>query len=249
LQARFLLSGGQSGYRVPPLEKVGAFLDAWHLPWWLVVIVAVVGIVLAALGIAALRREPSSLSTFGLARVGVREFTVTAGAAVVGLVTYLAWWLVSSHTPVWLRHPAPGVLAFLPVVVASVITLTRVALRSGAGRRASRRAVAVGIGLAGIALLAVSLVGRIVTPSYGTWETLDQQRAAARDIAELGEERLASIWDAPVSVIVLSGAHSGLVDAGPPVAGDAQVWLAVAPPDCDLLLSTGSYLVCAAPGR
>jgi hypothetical protein len=181
---------------------------------------------------------------------------VTAGAAVVGLVTYLAWWLVSSHTPVWLRHPAPGVLAFLPVVVASVVVLTRVSLRSGGGvpaengrRSTVRRVIAVTLGFAGLALLTASLVGRIATPAYGTWETLDQQRSAASDIRELGQERLAAgVWDAPVSVIVLSGAHVGLVDAGAAVAGDPQVWLAVAPPGCDLLLQTGSYLVCAAPG-
>ncbi|WP_173922344.1 hypothetical protein [Agromyces sp. Marseille-P2726] len=248
-QARFLLSGGQAGYRVSPVEKIGAFLDAWHLPWWLVATVALLGVVLAVIGIVAVRREPSALSTIGLARVEGREFTVTAGAAAVGLVTYLAWGLGSSHTPGWLRHPAPGVLAFLPVVVASVIALARVALGSrGAPRPAPWRVSAVVLGLAGMALLAVSLVGRIMTPSYGTWETLDQQRAAARDIAELGHDRLASTWDAPVSVIVLSGAHAGLVDAGAAVADDAQVWLAVAPPECELLLSTGAYLLCAPPG-
>ena len=112
-----------------------------------------------------------------------------------------------------------------------------------------RRVVAVALGFAGLALLTASLVGRIATPAYGTWETLDQQRSAASDIRELGHERLAAgVWDAPVSVIVLSGAHVGLVDAGAVVANDPQVWLAVAPPDCDLLLQTGSYLVCAAPG-
>ena len=105
------------------------------------------------------------------------------------------------------------------------------------------------LGFAGLALLTASLVGRIATPAYGNWETLDQQRSAASDIRELGHERLAAgVWDAPVSVIVLSGAHVGLVDAGAVVAGDPQVWLAVAPPDCELLLQTGSYLVCAAPG-
>jgi hypothetical protein len=249
-QAGFLLSGGQAGYRVPPLEKVGAFLDAWHLPWWLVAIVAAVGVVLAVIGIRAVRREPRSLSTLGLARVDLREFTITAGAAAVGLVTYLAWWLVSSHTPVWLRHPAPGVLAFLPVVVASVIVFARVVLRTGDGRGAtSRRVVASVLGFAGLALLAVSLVGRIATPGFSVSETLDDQRAAARDIAELGHDRLAGPWGDAVSVIVLSGAHAGLVDAGAAVVDDPQVWPGEPPADCDLLLRAGTYTVCAPPGR
>ena len=184
-----------------------------------------VGVVLAVIGAIAVVRTPKLLAEAGASRAGLREFAVVAGVAVWGWSTYLVWWLLSSHTPPWLRHPAPGVLAFLPVAIAVVVVLARVALRSKTNdwartttRVVALRAVAGVLAVAGVAVLSMSLVGRIVGHSYGIWETLDDQRAAATDIAEFGYDSLASPWGGGVSVIVMSGAHAGLIDAGDAVA-------------------------------
>ncbi|MFF2493289.1 hypothetical protein [Agromyces sp. NPDC058064] len=266
----FLRGGGQRGYAVPPIEKLQALLAAWHLPWWLVATVLVVAIVLAVLGLRAVLRDPRLLARPGGASAAPREFAVVTGAALLGLLIFLIWWPFSMHTPSWLRHPAPAVLAFGPVLVAATIALARIAL---AGRRVdapsgatpgepgptrstsagrSGRIVAIALGFAGIALLAASLGGRIAAPAYGAWETLGDQRAAAEDIArlngELGVVRLASPWGGEVGVVVLSGAHAGLVDAGEAVVGDPQVWHESHRPEaCDSLLLSGRYRVCAPP--
>ena len=289
--AGFLLGGGQLGYSVSPIDKLTVLVNAWHLPWWVVLAIVVVGLVLAVIGARAVLRDPrllgeaqgrpaggspagearaevsqaevsqaevsraevsqaevsqAEVSQAGAARAGRREFAVVAGAAALGLVTYLAWWLVSSHTPAWLRHPAPGVLAFLPVVIAATVVLARVALRATGSRKAGR-VVGVGLALAGAAALAFSFTGRITAPAYGMWETLDDQRAAAADLADFDNERLASRWGPEVSVIVMSGAHAGLIDAGAAVAGDPHVWIFEPPEPCQLLVQTGEYRLCEAP--
>lgn len=245
--AGFLLGGGQFGYRVPPIDKLTVFLGAWHVPWWVVVVTAVVGFVLAVIGARAVLRAPRLLAEAGASRAGLREFAVVVGVAGIALATYFAWWAVSSHTPPWLRHPAPGVLAFLPVVIAGVVVLARVALTTRGAGVVARRAVAGVLAVAGIVVMTTSLVGRIVDPSYGVWETLADQRSAASDIAEFGFDRLASPWGGGVSVIVMSGAHAGLVDALAAVADDGRVWPGEPAEVCDLLLRSGDYRLCSPP--
>lgn len=238
----FLLGGGQVGYKVPPIDKLNALIGAWHLPAWIVLVLVAVGGVLAVIGAVAVVRRPRLLAQAGGSRAGLREFAVVAGVAVLGLVTYLAWWLLSSHTPAWLRHPAPAVLAFLPVVVAAVVVLARVSLRAKAGR-----AVAAVLAVAGVAVLSASLLGRIFGPSYGAWETLADQRAAAADIAEFGYDSLASPWGGGVSVIVMSGAHAGLTDAGAAVVGHPRVWPQEPGGACELIVRSGDYRLCEPP--
>ncbi|MFF2274756.1 hypothetical protein [Agromyces sp. NPDC058126] len=268
----FVRGGGQRGYAIPPIEKLHALLDAWHLPPWLVAVVLVAGVALAVIGLLAVRRDPRLLADPGGATATPREFAVVSGAALLGLTIFLIWWPLSMHTPTWLRHPAPAVLAFAPVLVAATLTLARVAFAS-AGRRVpvetptvvgegtapagwragrSRRLAAATVGALGVGLLLVSLGGRVALPGYGDWETLADQRAAARDIAELrgdlGADRLASPWGGEVSVVVLSGAHAALVDAGAVVVGDPQVWHESHRPEtCESLLLSGRYRVCAPP--
>ncbi|MCD2444218.1 hypothetical protein LQ757_18200 [Agromyces sp. SYSU K20354] len=249
----FLLGGGQFGYKVPPIDKLNVFIGAWHLPAWVVLGLVALGIMLAVLGAIAVVRRPRLLAEAGASRAGLREFAVVAGVAVLGLVTYLVWWLMSSHTPPWLRHPAPGVLAFLPVAIAAVVVLARVALNAKSWERARPaggvilRVVTGVLAVAGVAVISVSLVGRIVGHSYGIWETLDDQRAAAADIAEFGYDSLASPWGGGVSVIVMSGAHAGLTDAGRAVAGDPRVWPGEPAEACELMLQSGDYRLCEPP--
>ncbi|GAA1750710.1 glycosyltransferase family 39 protein [Agromyces humatus] len=256
----FLLGGGQFGYKVPPIDKLTVFIGAWHLPASVVFGLVALGVVLAVIGAIAVVKRPKLLADAAASRAGLREFAVVAGVAVLGLVTYLVWWLMSSHTPPWLRHPAPGVLAFLPVAIAAVVVLARVALSSktwgltkpeGGARTTARvvalRVVAGVLAVAGVAVISVSLVGRIVGHSYGIWETLDDQRAAAADIAEFGYDSLASPWGGGVSVIVMSGAHAGLIDAGRAVAGDPRVWPGEPAEACELMLQSGDYRLCEPP--
>ncbi|GAA1815940.1 hypothetical protein [Agromyces neolithicus] len=250
----FLLGGGQSGYRVLPIDKLNALIGAWHLPAWVLFALIGAGVVLAVLGAIAVVRAPKLLTQAGASRAGLREFAVIAGVAGLGLVTYLVWWLQSSHTPAWLRHPAPGVLAFLPVMIAIVVVLARVALRTKANdwaRTTSRvvtlRAVAGVLAIAGVAVLSMSLVGRISGHSYGTWETLDDQRSAAAGIAEFGYDSLASPWGGGVSIIVMSGAHAGLVDAGAAVADHPRVWPGEPAEACELIVQSGDYRLCEPP--
>ncbi|MGR2753409.1 hypothetical protein [Agromyces arachidis] len=233
----FLRSGGQRGYAVSPLEKLTVLAESWNLP---VVVAAVVGVVAlvagAALVVVAIRRMPP-----GAPR---DEFTAVVLAAALGLATYLAWWFVSRHTPAWVRHPAPAVLAFAPVLAASLVPAARILLSrtDRRGHWAARVATIVAV-----IVLAFSIVGRAVnvgTESRPTGETLASQRAAAGDIAGLGYDRFAVLWGPGVSVGVLAGAEVGLTDAVEVTAGDPRIWFGEPPPRCDVQLRSGLYSVC-----
>src|SRR5690606_41708364 len=75
-----------------------------------------------------------------------RELLVLLSAPLVGLATWLGWWMVSSHLPVWIRHPSPGLFAFVPVLAAFFVLGIRLLWRATPALRAWRiglRAVAV----------------------------------------------------------------------------------------------------------
>ena len=59
--AGFLLGGGQLGYSVSPIDKLTVLMNAWHLPWWVVLAIVVVGLVLAVIGARAVLRDPRLL--------------------------------------------------------------------------------------------------------------------------------------------------------------------------------------------
>ncbi|MFE5672308.1 glycosyltransferase 87 family protein [Agromyces sp. NPDC056523] len=247
----FLRSGGQRGYAVPPLDKLGTLLESWNLP---VVVAAVVAALVVAGGTAVLvvalrriARSPEVLETSGGSRTDPAEFRAMLLAAALGLATYLAWWLVSRHTPAWVRHPAPAVLAFVPVLVAAIVPAARIAWSAAAARW--WRAAIAGVAAVGIVALAWSIAGRVGAVGdhvYPPGETLSAQREAARDIAELGYDHVAVVWGPGVSIGVLAGAHVGLTDAVEVTADDPRIWFGEAPPRCDVELESGEYLVCIA---
>jgi hypothetical protein len=77
-----------------------------------------------------------------------------------------------------------------------------------------------------------------------TGETLADQRAAARDLADLGYERVAVLWGPGVSVGVLAGSQVGLTDAVDVTANDPRIWFGEPPPRCAVVLQTGLYTAC-----
>lgn len=258
----FLRSGGQQGYTVPPVDKLAALAASWNLPALLVAFVALVAVAAGTLVVVgAIRRMPRAADDPGAdadadadagrapladdgARAGRAEFTAIVLAAALGLATYLAWWLVSRHTPAWVRHPAPAVLAFAPVLAASIVPAVRL-LSPFRGR--AGRALAAAASVIVVALLATSIAGRIAgvgAHSMPTGESLADQRAAARDLAELGYDRIATLWGPGVSVGVLVGAHVGLTDAVEVTADDPRIWFGGPPPRCDVVARSGLYSAC-----
>ncbi|UIP57914.1 hypothetical protein [Agromyces marinus] len=250
--AYFLLSGGQLGYAVTPAEKADTLAASWNLPPELAAFVGVAVAATAALVFVVawgrVRRAPGLLRSKGAARAEPSEFAAIVLVALLGVATYLAWWMLSRHTPAWIRHPAPGVLAFVPVVAAALVPATRVAWR-GLRTHVVRTLVA-GVAALAVVALAWSVVGRVTTVGTrpgATGETLPHQRAAAAEIAELGHDRLATWWGAGVSVAVLAGSHIGLTDAGESTAGDPTIWSGTPRVDpCEVEVVAGRYTVCAA---
>ncbi len=247
----FLLSGGQRGYVVTPVEKIGVLLGSWNLPSGVAAALAALAVLGAGtmLVVAArlVRRDPDVLGRDGRAWVSRREAATMLMIAILGTATFVAWWLVSRHTPAWVRHPAPGILAFVPVVGAATVTAARIVWR-GSRSILTRAAVAVFVTVL-VSALVWSIAGRVATVGTrpgATGETLSDQRAAAVDIAALGHDRLATWWGAAVSVAVLAGAHIGLTDAGEPTADDPTIWAGEPPIDgCVVELQSGRYTVCA----
>ena len=90
------------------------------------------------------RRMPG-LGDAACAAAGTRARSAApllVGAADRAALTFVGWWATAVHTPLWVRHPAPGLLAFVPVLFAFVVPALVVLWRAGAwaaGRAARRR--------------------------------------------------------------------------------------------------------------
>lgn len=260
----FLRSGGQQGYAVSPIDKLGVLAGSWNLPALGVALLAVIAVTGGtALVITAIRRMPRADADAeqvpGTAPAALpagttrAEFTAIVLAAAAALATYLAWWLASSHTPAWVRHPAPAVLAFLPVLAAALVPAARVVLGAGRGDTAPGRGprpgriLAVAASVIAVVALAWSIAGRVAgvgVQSLPAGETLADQRAAARELGELGYDRLVTQWGPAVSVGVLSGAHVGLTDAPVVTPADPRIWFGDPPDGCAVERRSGPYSVC-----
>jgi hypothetical protein len=221
----FLRSGGQGDNRVPASAKLTGLFDSWFSPALLgvlvvvaFVVVGVLVLVLARRGELAVRSVPTAPGAHDSSATA-RDLVVLLVATLVGLATWLGWWMASSHLPVWIRHPSPGLIVFVPVLAAFLVLGIRLLWTAPGARVTGARvtgarvtAVAASVLLAGT--LAVQVRGHVAIADHVRYgETLGQQRAAAAEIAGLGEEQLASGWGPEVSVVVLSGAHAALRDA------------------------------------
>lgn len=233
----FVLSGGQHYAPTTVFQKLGTLLDAWFLPWWLTLLLTLAAAALIIGGVLVARRGTDGIP---------QTVRYTLLGATLGLAAYVGWWATASHLPLWVRHPAPGVYAFLPILAAVAVWGARTLWQ--AGPRPARVAP-----LLGSALLAAGLAagGALHAASTFTpdWETLANQRAAVKPIrawvAENDVDWLAAQpWGAATSAVVLSGAHVGLFDAP---AMDGVPRLSVEGCSGEILLDGPFYRVCAAP--
>lgn len=233
--AYFILSGGQGDAATSVSQKLGTLANSWSLP----AVIAVFGVVLA----------------FGLATVGVvrRWRTATATeriviaytlAAVIGAFTFIGWWATASRLPLWVRHPAPGVYAFFPLVAAAALW---------AATCLPRRSAAHIVGMVAAFLLAgivtAGAAAHVVSSFAPRDLTLANQRAAVIPLTAWVKENnvewlAAKPWGAAVAPIVLTGAHVGLFDA-PAMAGTPR--LTGFPCPTETLVDGGLYRICAAP--
>ncbi|ALJ19109.1 glycosyltransferase family 39 protein [Microbacterium sp. No. 7] len=234
----FVETGGQQGYHSTFGEKLAVLAESWRLPVPLVVAVVLVG---AAALIAAgvlLARDPR-LRRNATGDDGRAAFAPLAVAA-LGVALYVVWWAQASHTPLWVRHPAPGLLAFTPVLAAYVVAALRVLA-------ARARAVAAVGGAVVAGVIGAQAVVAVVAAASVSPADLDAVRAVAADIAALDQERIATDWGRSVSPVVLSGAHGALADAPPEniegllrlVAGEE------CPASTTLVTTTVGHVICA----
>lgn len=216
----FLLSGGQEGHRVPVTEKLAGLVTSWFSPAILPVLLVVAFVAVGILVFVLWRRRALPSLRVDAAP---RELVVLLSVTLVGLATWVGWWALSSHLPVWIRHPSPALFAFVPLLAAFLVLGARLlwhAPSSGAPARTGLRVVAVAASLLLAGTLAVQVRGHAGIADHVRYgESLGHQRAAAAAIEELGEDTLATSWGPSVSVIVLSGARAALVDA--PGLGEA----------------------------
>ena len=232
---RFVRSGGQDA-ATTVVQKLGTLAESWSLPGVLALIGAVIAIALAIAGIVLRWRSATPAE---------RVVIAYALASFVGVLAFVGWWATASRLPLWVRHPAPGIFAFFPIIAAvavwSVMRMPRArAVRTGAVVAASVLALVVVAGAAG------HVAAQFAPP---TLITLEQQRAGiaplAAWVAENDVEWLAADpWGAAVAPIVLSGAHVGLFDAEAMQGVPRLTGLACT---TETLVDSGYFRICAAP--
>ncbi|WP_084627090.1 hypothetical protein [Pseudoclavibacter soli] len=181
----FLLHGYD--YGSSPLNKLATFFQAWFLPE--ILAIALPFLVMGVCVWLWIRRGR---------RLGSR--TVTLLVAALAWLTYVGWWVSSTSTPVWVRHPAIGVIAFTPVLVAGACTLLSEEAGRGKLRYVSR--VTLASLLLGLVVQVSGYVDGQLAPGY----SLDTQRAEAVELSTT-DESVAVPWGLTVSMGVLTGAH------------------------------------------
>lgn len=228
----FVRSGGQPGEPTTVVQKLTTLAESWSVPVWVALVVAALSIVLIVGGLWVSRGSVSS------------DVLVYLGAAAVGALAFVGWWATASHLPLWVRHPAPGVFAFFPILAAGAVWGAQRMLRRPALRVVS--VVAVGVVVLGLGAGAAAHSFAATKPP---WLTLETQRAAVAPLKEWVEENdvewlAAQPWGAAVAPVVMTGAHVGLFDAEA-MAGAPRLTGA----ECatEVLVDGGLYRICAAP--
>ncbi|MBD7958573.1 hypothetical protein H9651_13060 [Microbacterium sp. Sa4CUA7] len=230
---RFVRSAGQPGVETTVGEKLATLSQSWHVPGVWVAVAAVTAAVLVVAAVVAVGRMPE----LGDLRLGtaasVRATAPLLAGASLGALTYIAWWSTAAHTPLWVRHPAPGLLAFVPVLVAFVVPAVRLLWAAGERRASAQRAVdgdtvagpstMTRVTRAALAVATALIVGvavaQTVTAASAALASDDavlaQQRDIAAEIATVDAEWIATQWGGAVSLVVLAGSHVALTDAPP----------------------------------
>ncbi|WP_193598097.1 hypothetical protein [Microbacterium sp. YJN-G] len=248
--AHFVRGGGQSVTPTTVPQKLEALAGAWFVPVWVAAGVAVLCVAIAAWALIVTRAGAAGTASevdadSRVDAAGRRHALMLALAAATGVLAFVGWWATASHTPLWVRHPAPGVLAFVPIAAIVAVWGARVLL---AGRTAGRAAAVVGMTLVS-ASLAWSVAGHVAQTSAPQSETLASQRAAVAPIRDWVESTgtdwlAAQPWGAAVAPIVLAGAHAGLWDAEAMRDVPRLTGLAC---ETEVLVEGGRYRVCAPP--
>lgn len=231
---RFVRSGGQDA-ATSALQKLWTLADSWSLPAALALLGAVIAVALAVTGVVLRWRTATDAERLVIAY---------ALAAIVGALAFVGWWATASRLPLWVRHPAPGVFAFFPIIAAVAVWAVPRLPRRGATRLAGVIAASV---LA--AVLAGGATAHVVSSFLPREVTLESQRAAVAPLADWVAENdvewlAADPWGAAVAPIVLTGAHLGLFDAPamdgvPRLTGGACV--------TETLADSGYFQICADP--
>lgn len=203
----FIRSGGQVAHTTFG-EKLTTLASSWYLPVAVVVAAVVLAIVVLIAGLV-LRYRPSTDRFW--ATLAAEPRAHLAAAAVLGFGAFVGWWSTAGHLPLWVRHPAPGILAFAPVLVAALIPAVRQLWRSGAAARAA--SVVVSAALAGCLVVSGSSAGVTAAGRDGTELAAQREQAAA--VASVEADWIATHWGGLVAVVVMSGAHVALLDAPP----------------------------------
>src|SRR5690606_1611077 len=235
--AHFVRGGGQHVQPTTVPQKLEVLAGAWFLPSWVAIATAVICLLLVVGGLLAIR---------GRATEADRHAVMLIAGSAVGALAFVGWWSTAAHTPLWVRHPAPGVLAFFPVLVIGAVWGTSALIARGGLRRRALAAVLVAL-LSGS--LAWSVVGHVQQTALPRSETLATQRVAVAPIAEWVRETgttwlAADPWGAAVAPIVLTGAHVGLFDADAMAGIPRLTGLACKTPT---LAEGAPYRVCTAP--
>ena len=191
----FLSSGGQTGYLVSIGDKLKVLLADWSLPPWLAVAATLV-VAATAIGYFALwvRRGRPPLD---------RQATVLALTLLGLLAVWVGWWVLTRHDPAWIRHPTPGLLAAVPLLLA----VWWRAIRSlSLGKERARSLIRAVAAVAVVGVFAVQMVSqyRVLSepPYYGT---LSEQRAAAEALNRFPTTEVRGDWGMIVSVSFLAG--------------------------------------------
>ncbi|WP_423494746.1 hypothetical protein IM711_04950 [Microbacterium esteraromaticum] len=239
---RFVRGGGQHFAPTTVTQKLETLAGAWFVPAGVAAATAALCIIVAVLGLVFARPSHDADEARTCQN---QHILMLASAAGIGSLTFIGWWATAAHTPLWVRHPAPGVLAFFPVIVIVALWGVRVLYTRGT----VARVLAVGATALLCTSLAWSVTGHIAQTTQPRGETLATQRADVEPIREwverTGTEWIAADpWGAAVAPIVLSGAHVGLWDA--PAMVDVPR-LTGAACETEVLVEGGRYRVCAAP--
>ncbi|WP_164232945.1 hypothetical protein [Microbacterium hydrocarbonoxydans] len=240
--AGFVRSGGQGDAATSITQKLGTLADSWSLPAGVAIACAILTLGLAAAGLIMSARsaakEDRLVIAYGL-------------AALVGALAFVGWWATASRLPLWVRHPAPGVFAFFPIIAAVALwSVMRMRPHGDAVRVGSTARIGGTVAASALAfIVAAGAALHIASLSSSDIWLLERQRAEIEAITDWVAENdiewlAAEPWGAAVAPIVMTGAHVGLFDAP---AMDGVPRLTGLPCTTETLVDSGTFRICTAP--
>lgn len=236
----FLLDGGQDYEPTTVASKIDHLVASWFASPILIWGVILVGALMIIRGMVPRQSvEPETVQT----ATERRELGALLAIATLGCAAFVVWWAGASHTPLWVRHPSPGIFAFVPILAAFAVRGLVLWVRSERGL-AIRVSGAVAAG-AFAALLVAQFSTHLSWTLTPREEMLVDQRIAAdafADEADAHDWIAADPWGGPVSIGVLTGAHTMLTNGLPPEVPRIREESCLDP--AQTLSRSGSYWLC-----